>query len=159
MSQRVTTAGMCLCWATESTAGTRPTSGFVKIPEIKSVPSFNNQPDTVESTTLEETEYRTYETGLKSLDGSLGFTANLTDDLETAWNTLITAHDTAAAASPAKATWFAIVHPKLAKATFWKGTPAPIGMDEAGVAAMAETTLYISLGSAPIRETKPTLAT
>jgi len=55
MSQRFSTAGMRLYYATESSAGSRPTSGLQKIPEIKSIPNFNPAPETIQSTTLEDT--------------------------------------------------------------------------------------------------------
>ena len=147
---------MYLAYAVEAIAGTRPTSGYTKIPEIKSMPSFNPAPNTIDSTTLEETEYTTSVPGLKDIGGSpLEFGANLTDDLDTAWETMISAHDTAAESG--KATWFVIVHPKLAKATFFTGDPTPIGINEAAVGAMAETTLYITPTSSPVRESKPTI--
>lgn len=157
MSERFSSAGMYLCYCPESTAGTRPTSGYVKIPEVKSVPSFNPAPETIESTTLEETEYKTYVKGLKDLGGALEFGANMTDDLATAWSTLLSAFDTAVAAQ--KKVWFAVVHPKLAKATFFTGDPSGLGLNEASVGAMAETTLYITPTGAPVMEDKPTLAT
>lgn len=156
MSQRYSTAGMYLCYAVETTAGTRPTSGYTRIPEIKTMPSFNPAPDTIDSTTLLETEYRTYVEGLKDLGGALEYGANLTADLITAWETCNSAHDTAAAAG--KATWFAVVHPKLDKAVFFEGDPSPLGLNEASVGSMAETTLYVTPNSAPTWETKPTLA-
>ena len=56
MSERFSTAGMYLCYAVEATAGTRPSTGFIQIPEVKSMPSFNPAPDTIDSTTLLETE-------------------------------------------------------------------------------------------------------
>lgn len=155
MSQRVSTAGMYLCYCVESTAGTRPTSGYQIIPEIKTMPSFNPAPNNIDSTTLLETEYMTYVKGLKDMGGALEYGANLTDDLIEFWETLLSAYDTAAA--DGKAMWFAVVHPKLAKATFYKGEPAPIGFNEAAVGAMAETTLYITPNSAPIMETKPSV--
>lgn len=155
MSQRVSTAGMYLCYCVESTKGTRPTSGYQIIPEIKSIPSFNPSPNTIDSTTLLETEYMTYVKGLKDLGGALEYGANLTDDLVDFWETLLTAYNTAAAEG--KAMWFAVVHPKLAKATFYTGEPAPIGFNEASVGAMAETTLYITPNSAPIMEAKPSV--
>lgn len=156
MSQRYSTAGMYLAYCTETTAGTRPTTGYVQIPEIKTMPSFNPAPDTIDSTTLMETEYRTYVEGLKDLGGALEYGANLTADLITAWETCNAAHDTAAAAG--KATWFAVVHPKLEKAVFFQGDPSPLGLNEASVGAMAETTLYITPNSAPEWQTKPTLS-
>lgn len=155
MSQRVSTAGMYLCYCVESTAGTRPTSGYQIIPEIKTMPSFNPAPNNIDSTTLLETEYMTYVKGLKDMGGALEYGANLTDDLIDFWETLLSAYDTAAA--DGKAMWFAVVHPKLAKATFYKGEPAPIGFNEASVGAMAETTLYITPNSAPIMEAKPSV--
>lgn len=156
MSERVSTAGMLLLYAVESTAGTRPTTGYTKVPEVKSMPSFNPAPQTIESTTLEEEEYMTYVQGLKDLGGALEFGANLTDDLDTAWTAVCSAYDTAVA--DGKSIWWCIYHPKLAKATFFTGSPAPIGINEAEVNAMAETTLYITPTGAPVRETKPTLA-
>lgn len=154
MSERYSTAGMYLCYAVEATKGTRPTSGYTTIPEIKSMPSFNPAPDTIDSTTLLETEYRTYVEGLKDLGGALEYGANLTEDLITAWATCNTAHDTAAASD--LATWFAVVHPKLTNAVFFKGDPSPLGLNEASVGSMAETTLYITPNSAPTWAAKPT---
>lgn len=154
MSERLSTAGMSLMYAVESSAGTRPTSGYKAIPEIKSMPSFNPAPNTIDSTTLAETEYMTYVKGLKDLGGALEYGANLTEDLITFWDTLLDEYDTATAAG--KSVWFAVVHPKLSKATYYVGEPAPIGFNEAEVGAMAETTLYITPNSAPIMDNKPT---
>lgn len=153
-SPRVSTAGMTLQYAVETTAGTRPTTGYQIIPEIKSMPSFNPAPATIDSTTLMETEYMTYVQGLKDLGGALEYSANLTNDLIAFWDDLLTAYDTATAAG--KQMWFAVVHPKIDKATFYVGQPAPLGFNESSVGAMAETTLYITPTSAPVLEDKPT---
>ena len=155
MSERFSTAGMLLVYAVEATAGTRPTTGYTKIPEVKSMPSFNPAPETIQSTTLEETEYHTYVEGLKDLGGALEFGANLTADLISAWETCNSAHDEL---TGGKAMWFAVVHPKLDKAVFFKGDPSPLGLNEATVGSMAETTLYITPNSAPEWQTKPTIS-
>lgn len=154
MSERLSTAGMSLMYAVETTKGTRPTTGYKVIPEIKTMPSFNPAPNTIDSTTLAETEYMTYVKGLKDLGGALEYGANLTEDLIEFWDELLDAYDTASAAG--LSVWFAVVHPKLTKATFYIGEPAPIGFNEASVGSMAETTLYITPNSAPIMEAKPT---
>lgn len=154
MSQRFSTAGMRLYYVVEETAGTRPTTGLTKIPEIKSVPSFNPAPETIDSTTLEETEYRTYVEGLKDLGGALEFGANLTADLITAWETCNTAHD---ALTGGKAMWFYIIHDGLDKAVAFEGDPSPLGLNESTVGSMLETTLYITPNSAPEWVTKPTI--
>lgn len=154
MSQRFSTAGMRLYYAVESSAGTMPTSGLVKIPEIKSVPSFNPAPETIDSTTLEETEYRTYVEGLKDLGGALEFGANLTSELIAAWGTCNTTHDTLTAG---RAMWFYVIHDNLEKAVAFQGDPAPLGLNEASVGSMLETTLYITPNSAPQWVDKPTI--
>lgn len=153
MSKRLSTAGMSLQYAVEVSAGTRPTSGYRTIPEIKSMPSFNPAPSTIDSTTLAETEYMTYVKGLKDLGGALEYGANLTEGLIDFWDELMDAYETASASGLAM--WFAVVHPELTKATYYVGEPAPIGFNEATVGAMAETTLYITPNSAPIMEEKP----
>ena len=154
MSERLSTAGMTLQYAVETEKGVRPTTGYKKVPEIKSMPSFNPAPNTIDSTTLEETEYMTYVKGLKDLGGALEYGANLTEDLIDFWETLLEEYETASAAGMAM--WFAVVHPKLSKATYYVGEPAPIGFNDAEVGSMAETTLYITPNSAPVMEAKPT---
>ena len=156
MSQRYSTAGMYLCYAAEATAGTMPTTGYTMIPEIKSMPSFNPAPEQIESTTLLETEYKTYVEGLKDLGGALEFTANLTADLISVWETCNSTHD---ALTDGKEMWFAVVHPKLEKCVMFKGDPSPLGLNEASVGSMAETTLYVTPNSAPGWQDKPTLNT
>jgi len=155
-SPRVSTAGMSLQYAVETTAGERPTTGYQIIPEVKSMPSFNPAPNTIESTTLQETEYMTYVKGLKDLGGALEYSANLTDDLIDFWDDLMTAYDNAVAEG--KQMWFCVVHPKLKKSLYFVGEPANISFNEAAVNAMAETTLYITPQSAPLMAEKPTEA-
>lgn len=154
MSQRYSTAGMFLCYCVEATAGSMPTTGYKKIPEIKSMPSFNPAPEQIESTTLEETEYKTYVEGLKDLGGALEFTANLTAGLISVWASCNSEHD---ALTEGKEMWFAVVHPKLEKCVMFKGDPSPLGLNEATVGSMAETTLYVTPNSAPGWQTKPSV--
>lgn len=154
MSERLSTAGMTLQYAVEAAAGTRPTTGYTEIPEIKSMPNFNPTPNTLDSTTLKETEFKTYVDGLKDPGGALEFGANLTEDLIEAWEDVVGAYETAAASG--KAMWWAVVHPKLSKANYFTGKPSPIGMNEASVDSMLETTLYVTPSSGIVQEAKPT---
>lgn len=157
---RLSTAGMTLSYCIETTAGTRPSSGYTKIPEVKATPSTNPTPNSIDVTPLSETDFIQYIAGLKDLGGVLSFTANLTEDVITAWNTtLMTAYATATAATPPKACWFAITHPKLTNAVFFKGEPVKCGFNEASVNAAMETTLYIAPQSAPEMQTAPTFTT
>lgn len=58
MANEISTAGIALKWAVETTAGTRPTTGFATIPNIKSIPEFNPEPSTLEVTDLSDTEWK-----------------------------------------------------------------------------------------------------
>lgn len=152
MGVAINTAGVTVGYAVEATSGTRPTTGFTLIPDIKSVPELNPSPETLESTTLAETEYKTYIEGLKDLGGALSFTANFTKELTTVWDALVEAYETASASN--KAVWFEIKHPKLEKSVYFSGQPSKTGLPAIEVNNILETNLYITPTSAPKWETK-----
>ena len=148
----LSTLGIKLGYAVEATAGTRPTSGYTQLVGVKSTPSLNPSPDTLETTTLEETEFKTYVDGLKDLGGALEFTFNLTEDLISQWDALMTAYTTAKATS--KNTWFVIVIPGLTNAYYFPGNPSSMGLPETSVNAVLETTNYITPVGAPVKAAK-----
>lgn len=148
----MSTAGVTVNYAVETAAGTRPTTGYVKIPNIKSVPEMNPSPETLETTDLSQTEFKTYVEGLKDLGGALAFLANFTPDLEDAWQTLLEAYNTGKAAG--KAVWFEIKHPGLEKSVFFTGQPSAMGLPAMAVNAVLETNLYITPTNAPTWQTK-----
>lgn len=156
MAIDLSTAGIQLLYAVETTAGTRPTTGYTRIKGVKSTPSLNAAPDTLETTTLDETEYKTYIDGLKDLGGALEFTFNLTEELITAWDTLMTAYTTAKASG--KATWFTIVVPGLTDSFYFTGNPSNMGLPETSVNSVLEITNYITPTNAPEKYAKPTNA-
>lgn len=155
MAIDLSTAGVSVNYAAETTANTRPTTGFKKLTGIKSIPELNPAPDTLETTTLDETEYKTYIPGLKDLGGALEFAANLSQEFMDQWDALMEAHETAATSG--KRLWFCIIIPGLTKALFFAGEPTPLGMPGAEVSAVLETTAYITPTGAPVWETKPTV--
>jgi hypothetical protein len=152
MGVAISTAGVTFGYCVEETAGTRPTSGYTIIPDVKEIPEMNPEPETLESTTLAETEFKTYIEGLKDLGGALSFLANFTDELEGAWETLVSAYKTAIESG--KATWFEIKHPKLDKSVFFTGQPSAMGLPAMSVNSILETNLYITPTNAPAWETK-----
>lgn len=149
----LSTIGVQLHYAVEETAGTRPTSGYTRLYGIKSTPSLNPAPDALETTTLDELEYKTYVDGLKDLGGALEFTFNLTESLITAWDNLMTAYTTAKAAG--KRTWFVIVVPGLTQAFYFPGNPSAMGLPETSVNTVLEITNYITPVGAPVKAAKP----
>lgn len=156
MSIRLSTAGISIKYAVEETAGTKPTtaSAYTLIPEIKEIPDINPEPSTLETTTLGETEYKTYIDGLKDLGGALSFLANLTQDFKDAWETMVTAAETAKAAG--KATWFVIDIPGITEAVYFTGSPSNLGIPGASVDEVLEINAYITPTNAPTWAAKPT---
>lgn len=156
MAINLSTAGIHLYYAVEETKGTRPTTkaSFTDLVGVKSIPSMNPAPETLETTTLNETEYKTYIDGLKDLGGALEFTFNLTQELKDMWDTLMEAYEAAKATE--KATWFLIDIPGLTEGLYFTGNPSSMGIPEAGVNAVLEITNYITPTGAPITADKPT---
>lgn len=154
MAIQLSTAGVTMYYAVEETAGTRPTTGYTKISEVKSIPELNPEPDNLETTPLEETEWRTYIPGLKDLGGALGITRNLTEASMEEWEGMVDTYDTAAKDN--KSVWFCIVVPGLTKSLFFTGQPSPMGMPGMEVSAVLEVTNYITPTSPPTWLEKPT---
>jgi hypothetical protein len=150
----LSTLGVQLHYCVETEAGTMPTSGYTRIYGIKSTPSLNPAPDTIETTTLDELEYKTYVDGLKDLGGALEFTFNLTQELTEKWDDLMDAYEAGKAAG--KQTWFAIVIPGLTQAFYFPGNPSAMGLPETSVNAVLEITNYITPVGARIKADKPT---
>lgn len=154
MAINLSTAGVQLHYCVEQTAGERPTTGYTRIYGAKSTPSLNPSPETLETTTLDETEYKTYIDGLKDLGGALEFTFNLTEELIETWDTLMTAYE--AGKADGKATWFTIVVPGLSDSFYFTGNPSAMGLPETSVSAVLEITNYITPTNAPEKFAKPT---
>ena len=154
MGIAISTAGVTFGYAVETTKGTRPTSGYTLIPDVKEIPEMNPEPETLETTPLSETEFKTYIEGLKDLGGALSFLANFTEELEEVWGELVEEYKTAIASG--LATWFEVKHPKLEKSVFFTGQPSAMGLPGMGVNAVLETNLYITPTNAPAWETKST---
>ena len=156
MAINLSTAGIHLYYGVEATAGTRPTSksDYTDLVGVKSIPSMNPAPETLETTDLNQTEYKTYIDGLKDLGGALEFTFNLTQDLVTMWGELMEAFEAAKATN--KATWFLIDIPGLEEGLYFPGNPTSMGIPEAAVSSVLEITNYITPTGAPVTAAKPT---
>ncbi len=156
MATYLSTIGVHLYYAVEATAGTRPTtkSSYTELVGIKSIPSMNPTPDNLETTTLNETEYKTYIPGLKDLGGALEFTFNMSQALKDAWDALVTADTAARAAS--KSTWFYVEVPGLTDGLFFTGQPSPMGLPEMSVNSVLEVSNSITVTNEPEWDTKPT---
>ena len=120
----VSSLGTRILYCIETTAGTRPTSGYTFIPCITTAPAFDNVPKQIDASDLGD-DITQYLPGRQDPGGDAAFTANITTDFLDAWDTLVTAAETAIAAG--KRVWFEYKTPNFAKSFFWAGMPVALG--------------------------------
>ena len=140
MLNGVSTLGITVGYAVEATAGTRPTSGYTVLTEIRDIPAVANTPGTIDATPLEETVMFRMLAGLADAD-NIALVANNSDALQTAWEACVSAANTANA--DGKACWFEFKHPTLTKSFFVSGMPQPLGFAGAAVNSVLDLTLNI----------------
>jgi len=148
--------GVITSYKAETTAGTMPTTGYVKLPDIKSIPATDSSPNTADATTFDNTQYTSYVKLLKDLGGALSLTANLTNALYTAWTAMCTVHS---GLTDGKRLWICFDIPGFDKSVFIPIEPSPMGLPEASANSLLETTLYITPIGEPVFAADPTYAT
>lgn len=139
MALEFNTIGVKLGYCVEASAGSRPTSGYTNIPDIKSIPAIDLTPSKLEVTNLID-KYRRFITGVLDAGDSIDVNANLTAALKTAWASLVSA--AASAWTSQKSTWFEISIPNF-ESFYFAGIPTEMGVSELGVDAVAEASLHI----------------
>lgn len=154
MANELSTAGVTVGYAFEAVSGTRPTTGYQRIPGVKSTPDLNPEPSNLEVTTLEDTEWKRYILGMKDPGGALPFTCNNTNEFQAAWYTLCRLSEAARADS--KATWFVITVPGLDESFFVAAVPSALGVIGMDTDTVAEVQAYISPDDVEGWETSPT---
>lgn len=132
------TAGIKLYYGEGSgVGGNTPPASWSELPDIVSTPSLSEAPNTIDVTTLGETEMKVYIEGLKDMGGALAFEAWYTPELVAAV--------AAAQAITAENLWFSIGYPAPADARVqWKGTIADLYPGEAAVDEALSATVYIT---------------
>ena len=139
MALEFNTIGVKLGYAVEATAGSRPTSGYANIPDLKTIPGIELTPSKLEVTNLID-KYKRFITGVLDAGDSIDINANLTASLKTVWGSMVSLANTAWASG--KSTWYEISIPGF-DSFFFAGIPTEMGFNEMGVDAVAEASLHI----------------
>lgn len=156
MAIPITSIGAKVSFAFETTAGTRPTTGYTKIPAITEIPEMNPSPEMLDTTSMDNLEYTTGVQGLKTLD-SLAFTARFSQELfdlyegtsgiKAQWGT---------AKSSEKAMWLCIDIDGLDKSCYISVEPANLGMPSASTNSVIDVSLYFTPVGEPEWAADPT---
>lgn len=147
MAVELSTAGITVKYAMESTAGTRPTTGYTQIPGVKSIPDMNPEPAQLDVTPLDETVQHRYIPGLKDPGGAIGLTCNYYADFVTAWEGMMTAYT---ALTGGKGMWVEFAIPNMTNSFYFRAVPTTLGFGGAEVDSVLEITAYLTPNSAPV---------
>lgn len=139
MANELSTAGISLAYAVETTAGTKPTS-FTNVPNVKTIGEFNPEPSTLEVTDLSDTVWKRYILGLKDPGGAIPFTVNFTKAFLTAWAAAVTAAETARDSD--LACWWEVTVPNVGTFDF-QGMPSAAGLPSVETDAVFEGDVYV----------------
>ena len=156
MGIALSTIGIKVSYAVETTKGTRPTAGYKHIPDLKSIPSINPAPNTADATTFDNLEYTSYVQLLKDIGGALEISANFTQELFEVWDGMVNAYE--GGIKDGKETWICFDIPGFEKSAFVTVQPARMGIPEASANALLETTVFITPTGEPVFEADPTYA-
>lgn len=151
----LSTIGVKIGWAAETTAGTMPSTA-TRLYGLKSIPALSSAPESIETTTLDAEEFKTYIAGLKDLGGALELTANLTQKLKTDWAAVMTAYDTALTAG--LSLWLFIDIPGLDEAFGFTFQPTAMSPGAIEVNSVLETPLSVTPLNEPAWVAKPTIS-
>lgn len=113
----LSTAGIRIGIAYEATSGTRPTTGYVNIPEPKSIPAMDEAPSLLDTTSLNAEQYKTYIPGLNDLNGGdIAITFNCSQVWCDFWDTMYETNESNKASN--KRAWIEFYIPGLTDAFY-----------------------------------------
>lgn len=124
----LTTLGVRLAYATESTAGTKPANSgsgtsiqyaFTELSRINAIGGASLDVENIDTSALVDAITR-YKPGRADTGGSFPITVNITDTTITEWETCISTYK---ALTGGKRMWFQIWHPELTKSFFIVAAP------------------------------------
>jgi hypothetical protein len=143
MANAVSTAGMLVKYAAETTAGTRPTTGYTLIPGVKAIPAIFNDPNMLQSTPLSATKNHAYIEGLNDSGGAIQLTVNDYEEFRTAWTACVAAFD---ALTDDKTMWFEIAYQDGSnlESFYFPAQPLALGFGGAEVDSVLENNLNLA---------------
>lgn len=141
MANALSTAGMIVRYCVESSAGTRPTSGYTEIHGCKALPALFNEPNTLQSTPLSATKNHTYIEALGDSGGPWAITVNDYPTFRTEWTACVSAYK---GLTGGKQMWFEIAYPTSdMDSFFFPGEPLALGFGGAEVDSVLENNANI----------------
>lgn len=124
MAFELSTVGAKVAYCVATTAGTRPTSGYVDLVGLTEAPEIDLSTETLDASNLADAVTR-YIPGRQDPGGEKSFSANNNSAFRTLWETFVSAAETGFAAG--KETYIAYIVDGDTDAFYWTGMPQSLG--------------------------------
>lgn len=153
MSKELSSIGVIFSIASESVAGTRPTT-FTKIPKVFENSELDIDPDTIDVTSYDNLKYKSSISGLIDTTGIQTLTARCTkdEDAETVWDGMVDDYD------DGKNVWLCIDIPDVTEAIFVPIAPIRTAVPTIAMNDVLNISLKYTVAGDFVFETKPTYA-
>lgn len=146
----ISSAGAAVKWATEQTAGVRPTTGFTELIGVTSVGAANDAPNMLQTTKLSAKKSHTAIFGLNGY-GLNAQPVNVNDyeAFRTSWAALNTAYETAKA--DGKALWIEYAYPEGSNldSFYYAAEPGELGFGGWEVDSVVTNVCYLAMVGEP----------
>ena len=132
MAGEISSAGIKIYYAPESTAGTCPSTGFkqkatsatLNIADyVTGISGLGADYDMLDVTPLSETDRHRFIKGLQNNDGNISLSANINPTSRADWGRIVAEYE---ALTGGKALWFEFILPGDTDAIFVRGEPLPM---------------------------------
>ena len=127
----LTSIGLKVGIAIEATVGTIPTTYF-SVPQVTDLPDLDFEPDTIETTSYDNLQYKSYLPGLKDTGGLISLPANYTEYGVDMWDDIVSKLAPAVNTTGKKA-WLLIVIEGTTRKWFVPIIPVTTGLPSAPV--------------------------
>lgn len=115
----ISTIGVQLFYAVETTVGTRPTTGYTELTRINDIAEFNLETENIDASALDDEVTRNIP-GRQSAGDTWAITVNTTNATIAEWDALITAYT---AKTDGERVWFEVQSPDLTNSYYIAGFP------------------------------------
>lgn len=136
MAGEISTAGIKIKYAVETTAGTRPTSGYLEkaagatmniADYVTGISGLTAEWDQYDVTPLSETRRHRFVKGLQSNDGSISLSCNINPVSREDWGKIVDAYTKL---TGGKGMWFEFTLPGDDKSVFFRCEPCEMGFPD-----------------------------
>ena len=155
MALEISTVGAQVAYCFETTAGTRPTTGYTVLPDVNEAPEFDLSLETIDASNITDKITR-YIPGRQDPGGDAAYTLNHTNAVIDAWSTLLTNADTNYALG--KRLWWAYIFPDVDDSFFWAGRPVALGSSGISQNSLSTIPAHCAVNEIHGWDSKPTLA-